>query len=135
MPEVKIHWKVNFMNRVFGFLYSVIFLIAFTSSAMAHPTSLNCQEAQKIYVQPSDLLVNENGLFLRGKFDLIPLSSIATDEYGFYVELMERPAIGPYDGIPKCFNGHPIWHVECNGCANWWCPQRCKCYSPWSVEL
>ncbi len=108
------------------------------SSAMTYETAHNYQgsnisSSQKMYVNPSDILVTENGLFLLGATEFIVVHGIETDEFGFYVELKENPKIGPRKE-PTCINGHPVYHKECGGCAHWFCNSRCKCYSPWSVR-
>ncbi len=123
------------MKGKYIFLCNFIFFVFYLTSLMATHAVQNYQvinddSLQKVYVNPSDLFITENGLFLQGAAELIPLHSVKTDEYGFYVKTKHNPEVGPLKE-PACWNGHPLYHEECGGCAHWWCPFRCKCHSPW----
>jgi|GEM_PF-5089418 len=84
---------------------------------------------QKVYVNYSDLNIDEDGIILMGSKGVSLVDLLGSDEQGFYIYARDREQIRPREA-PKCMNGHPIYHAECGGCAHWWCPFRCKCSSP-----
>ena len=123
------------MKRSYFFLCYLIFLVLYSNSAFSSDLEDNYLEHnrktnQKLYVNPNDLLISEAGLFLVGASELISLKKVEFDEYGFYVVAAKNTEIRPKQES-MCMNGHPIYHEECGGCANWWCNFRCKCHSPW----
>lgn len=118
------------MNKIIMFTFLILAFATFCgANQMTQDNLENCKI--RMYVNPSDLLISDDGLYLIGiSKELIPLCKIGTDEYGFYIEAAKDRKIDPKKE-PTCVNGHPVYH-SCGGCANWWCNSRCKCYSPWN---
>ena len=122
------------------FRYFIIFLcLSLFSTVCCY--AYCCEQGQhgnistRMYVNIQEIVSNEEGLFLIDVDDLIPLKSIAIDDFGCFVETMFRgDKIRPQDN-PTCMNGHPVYHLKryggCDGCAHPWCIFRCKCHSPW----
>jgi len=84
--------------------------------------------SSRINISPDELLITENGMFLLKSDDALPLTAVFADAEGLFI-------IDPVAGRlhNECLNGHPLYHQECRGCANWWCVFRCKCHSPWAM--
>ena len=80
----------------------------------------------KIYVTPDEILLTKNGIYYLLHGEALPVISLNCDEKGVYIEPVQQDSIRD-----SCPNGHKIYHTACMGCAFWWCPYRCKCYSPW----
>ena len=104
-----------------------IFLLFCSASTQAGESLCEENDSFKLYVNSQDLLIDDNALLLIDGGEVIQVKSIAVDSLGIYV-VMARDSIR----ARECGNGHPEYH-GCGGCANWWCPFRCKCYSPWAV--
>lgn len=121
-------------KKLFSPIFAAWMLVIFASMSLdAYPFNDETDDhelSQKCYVCREDILILEDGLFVIESGELVSVSSIGVDEEGFYIIGARDSKIGPRVQ-PTCFNGHPVYHKECGGCANWWCTLRCKCYAPW----
>ncbi len=86
-------------------------------------------EDLKIYISAQDVQVTDCGLFVHVDDEFFPVDGIYVDVLGLYINSID--ANKNEEITDQCPNGHKIYHRECQGCANWWCNFRCKCYSPW----
>lgn len=110
---------------VFALFFSVL-----TAVSMCYACNVALQNnttSEKFYIPADKLLVTDHGLFLLNDKDALPLTAVFVDAKGIYIQLQLNGKMAEN----TCINGHPIYHQECAGCANWWCNSRCKCYSPW----
>jgi hypothetical protein len=83
----------------------------------------------RIDIYADELLISDSGLFLIRSGEILPITALFVDSEGLFIrESMQAGKVWEHN---TCLNGHEIWHKECRGCAHWFCPFRCKCYSPW----
>lgn len=76
---------------------------------------------RKVYIQPNQILISEDGIFVLDNEELVSISQLNHDENGMYI--VRRP-----DKITdKCANGHKMWCGRCGGCVIRWCKFRCIC--------
>jgi hypothetical protein len=111
-------------------LFLLFSMVAFIHPLSAKEPSYPNIDNQKIYISPNELVFTQEGIFLLHAQELIPIDAIFSDREGIFI-------IDPlkYDKITDtCPNGHKIYHLECGGCAWWYCNFRCKCYSPWGYR-
>ena len=126
-------------NQFVRFLLLSAFILTFflSSSAFCHE-GMEAEKsfqshaciAEKVYVEYSNLLIDEEGIFFCDAEGGHPVDEIGCDADGFYIYAKDNEAVIKPKVDPTCINGHPIFHKECGGCAHWWCSCRCKCYSP-----
>jgi hypothetical protein len=112
-------------------LNCVLIILVRLSSPIDATEIIECQTQpteERINVSSDELLITEHGIFLMKFGQVLPLTAIYADVQGLYIKAPKLE-----DKIYNtCPNGHEIYHQYCQGCANWWCHFRCKCYSPWS---
>jgi len=113
------------------FLFILLFcFLAFTAHAenfwhtldMEHVDNEYRIEGDKVYIQPNQLNITDEGIFIALHGDQVLVRQLNCDENGIYC-LMEC-----LDKITdKCYNGHKIWCTRCWGCLVRYCKFRCKC--------
>lgn len=83
-------------------------------------------EFEKVYVKPSELVIDDDGIYLIRSNEVLPLRAVFADINGLFFRVAKKPStMGP----DVCGNGHDRYH-GCGGCAMWDCNFRCKCFSP-----
>lgn len=85
-----------------------------------------------IQVLKENILITDEGLFIIDEGYLVEVDEIYFDHKKLCVKKHKDLQAGKI--WDECDNGHKIYHQACQGCANWWCLFRCKCYSPWTGE-
>lgn len=79
-------------------------------------------DRDKIYIQPGQVHVSQEGIFIFENEELIRIEQLNCDENGIYFFVTELDKI-----TDKCPNGHKIWCGRCGSCVTRWCKFRCKC--------
>lgn len=79
-------------------------------------------EEDKIYIQPHQLTITNEGIFIIVQGELILVRQLNCDEKGIYCLIEHLDKI-----TDKCQNGHKMWCGRCGGCVVKWCKFRCKC--------
>jgi hypothetical protein len=114
---------MKYLNRsILTFVMALLVLIFSPINASENPP--NNRTEDKIYLAPENVLITQEGIFYVQSNKIIEVDAIYTDCEGIYMRGKEK-------ADNRCGNGHPLYHIECGGCANWWCNFRCKCSSPW----
>ncbi len=85
---------------------------------------------EKLYVQPEEVLINENGIFFISDETIFRISSLHHDAQGIY--FLKSP-----DYALICPKGHEISCMACMGCEGWAvsCPYRCRCLMVWKEVI
>lgn len=87
---------------------------------------------EQVYVSPENVVITEEGIYLVNKGNIEPVRVLYRGEKGLCALRDIEAKTKDQQITNKCFRGHDIYHWDCLGCANWYCPARCKCYSPWN---
>ncbi len=129
--------KVGYMKKFCSLISTCILaFIVFTllkadifGATCCEHNSANFACSEKIYLKSENILVVEHGIYYLINKEALPIMILHCDQNGIFVDLTElsrNPEV-----TDQCMNGHKIYHWDCLGCAHWFCPFRCKCYSPW----
>lgn len=123
----------SLMSTTSKFPFLLILLLCFAQTLLAehgwhalgaddHILSEYRIEGDKIYIQPNQLNITNEGIFVIVQGEQVLVPQLNCDENGTYC-LMEY-----LDKITdKCYNGHKIWCKRCLGCVVRYCKFRCKC--------
>ncbi|MDP1835528.1 MAG: hypothetical protein Q8K75_06310 [Chlamydiales bacterium] len=78
----------------------------------------------RIYLDPTQLLITNDGIFIFVNGQRTSTGKIAWDENGIYclVEDLEMDRI-----TDRCRFGHKVWCQYCWGCVVRDCPEHCRC--------
>lgn len=118
------------MNVSKFFLMSLLGLLTFFSvNDCIACNADNLEENDIVYVEAEQIIVTEKGLFLQTPEGFMKLDALFSNDKGLYI----NPNVGR-DRIwskDKCWNGHPVYHRECGGCAmpRQLCHFRCSCFT------
>ena len=92
--------------------YRSLLILAFcTGATLAYGTIKIEPQANKYYIDPSQILINENGIFFFADGTQNPINELNHDENGFNISLAPMYWI--------CKNGHinPLYLYPCSKCG------------------
>jgi len=101
------------MKNVFVIIFTVIsgYLSGFQEISLK-------PDSQKLYIEPSNIAIDANGLSVYVEGNILSVSAIYKDEKGIFV----LPTFEAW-----CEKGHSTVCFFCEGCDVWYCPHRCRC--------
>jgi hypothetical protein len=104
------------------FLLTVLLSVTSFAEAKTDYSNFSKQESEeRIHISSDDLLIADNCLYLIQGEEIIPLPVLFSDSNGLYIK-------AEFSSRDACPNGHGIMHSLCNGCCEWTCIHRCRCF-------
>lgn len=95
---------------------------------MEMAATVSNSEGHRIYIQPNQVILSQNSIFVVVNNEKIFVNQLGCDESGLYfmshfLNLPKKPT------KERCTNNHTIWCKACSGCVFRYCRSRCKCVS------